>query len=967
MALPFLDIISGLTDVSGQLVEIYKLKRDGSFFDQQKYLAELKTQEEARAAERDVKKEVLLAHLGEERARADDLRAEKRELTSARLSMASAIKLDEHERELASAPYNTSSASLYDRVYSATEGGRKPALLLAPFFSDTDGPNESDSGPPAFRVAIRRAWMASSSSNDMAMLDGVISRPLRNTDLDILHLKEALGALPVVLVYGEIQQGKRVWSSVVSWNLVRGRPGDALSINFPALPLPEKSNELGTQERLDFEDALGGAVLTTVRLLANWFHAANYRRSPADLDLSGIPPQFAVGLAGAYEIAYELGIVDLLEARVDQCAVLERAGARESARSAAQEILGLVRSGGTADPLPIETLRTLRELLVSDDSAHQEAKNLVETASRRMVLDFLQPKKVMTRVRVVAAIDFGTHGSGFAWSVITDQNRKASSRQIKVRTQWDGQYVASAKNLSAVLFSEDSDERLEAWGFEARRLVQLHPDFRKRYTQNFKMQLASTSPEVGQEGYSNKPTETITLYLAELRKAALQDITSAGFADDQIRWCLTVPAIWDEAQKETMRTSAVDAGFPEDRRRLILALEPEAAAHHAKIAGLRTAGATGGRRASLEAIGSRFMIADCGGGTVDLTAYRSDRNSKLVEIGRDFGGPFGSEYLNVAFVDLVLSRRFGSHEFLANVIAEKPSAFAELVAGWERAKLSIDLGEDRNVFISIPAAIDRMMADDVRARLAEQQDGIDDHIVLKRAEVELVFETVVPSVLDLVDKQLDEMKRGSPNARNPIIILVGGFGASPYLQARLIEHVSGRAEVLVPPDPAVSVLYGATHFAYDPQTAARRSKFTYGCDAAHTFRQGIDLESRSFVGPDGVKRCNRFSRYVSAGQVVPVDEVVSHEYMPIWENQKTAPLDIYRTTLTDPIYVTKRTCEKIGSLTVDLTPVLQLPINRRGGELSMYFGETEIRAVAIVKETGEAIRTTLSFDSKTGV
>ena len=72
----------------------------------------------------------------------------------------------------------------------------------------------------------------------------------------------------------------------------------------------------------------------------------------------------------------------------------------------------------------------------------------------------------MLTQKVVAAVDFGTHGSGYAWSVISAQNQDAQRRLIKVRTQWPAQPVSSAKNLTALLV--DSIGQVVAWGLRGK-------------------------------------------------------------------------------------------------------------------------------------------------------------------------------------------------------------------------------------------------------------------------------------------------------------------------------------------------------------------------------------------------------------------------------------------------------------------------------------------------------------------
>lgn len=39
---------------------------------------------------------------------------------------------------------------------------------------------------------------------------------------------------------------------------------------------------------------------------------------------------------------------------------------------------------------------------------------------------------------------------------------------------------------------------------------------------------------------------------------------------------------------------------------------------------------------------SRYMVVDCGGGTVDITVHQVDKGEKLIELYRASGGPYGS-------------------------------------------------------------------------------------------------------------------------------------------------------------------------------------------------------------------------------------------------------------------------------------------------------------------------------------
>lgn len=62
-----------------------------------------------------------------------------------------------------------------------------------------------------------------------------------------------------------------------------------------------------------------------------------------------------------------------------------------------------------------------------------------------------------------------------------------------------------------------------------------------------------------------------------------------GFRLGDVRWVLTVPAIWSATAKQFMRLAAYEAGIASDREpgQLVIALEPEAAAVYMRTLRLR--------------------------------------------------------------------------------------------------------------------------------------------------------------------------------------------------------------------------------------------------------------------------------------------------------------------------------------------------------------------------------------------
>ncbi|MGP8300212.1 Hsp70 family protein [Streptomyces inhibens] len=470
---------------------------------------------------------------------------------------------------------------------------------------------------------------------------------------------------------------------------------------------------------------------------------------------------------------------------------------------------------------------------------------------------------------------------------------------------------------------------------------------------------------IGLSGSRRENAEAlITAYLRRLYDTAISQIQASGYGKADIRWCLTVPAIWTDEQKQTMRDIATRAGFPAEDGRLILALEPEAAAHYARVSGVNVAGSGSSDAGdSLMEPGCRFVVVDCGGGTVDLTAYENDADSRMVEIGLPTGGPYGSEEINRAFRDEHLLDRFGKLEILQDLADEHPDALLDLTEAWERAKLHFGPGETDPIYLTLPTAIDRRIGAVIRKRLSRKQDGVTDAIVVSADEARKLFDNVVPDILDLIDEQLKEIENtAGPGSREPVVILVGGFGASPLLQHAVKEHLKGRVQVLVPPDPGAAVLYGAAHFAYEPHTRARRSRLTYGTLYSPEFKEGVDPAEYRFLLSSGEAHCKkRFSKLVTRGDLVDTDQEAYDTYYPLEGTTRKLTFYLFSSTEPDPRYVIDPGCEYIGKITIDLKKVMAFALEDRGVTLYMRFGETEIKARAVVQKSGEEASTVLRF------
>jgi Hsp70 protein len=580
--------------------------------------------------------------------------------------------------------------------------------------------------------------------------------------------------------------------------------------------------------------------------------------------------------------------------------------------------------------------------------------------------------------RVAAAIDFGTHSTGYAWAPVDVINDTPADRKIQFRTQWPDQPVPAAKVLSAVLLGASGI--VDAWGYTARKRHRnsINALQGSSYYYGFKLALQRDAPS----GPLLLPAQENAVavaggYLREIVREALRNIGASGYQPGDIRWCITVPAIWgDEAMSRT-RQAAEAAGLPTDSERLLLVYEPEAAAVHCRIRGANLVGAEQDPGTVVLPASSRYMVVDCGGGTVDITSYRTDGSGQLEQIGQVSGGMLGSEYVNHAFITEIVADRLGGLEAVTDLARYHENALLQLVDAWEERKHTVAAVAAHDGFVRIDEPVhvplNRLVyraleeiVPDLSERLLRLQ-GDDNHIVMQPPELVKLFDSVVTRILDSVDEQLAAMEVQCGRTEGlETVLLVGGFAQSAYLQLRLSEHLRNRAHVRVPPVGAQAVLAGAVHICYNPELIlARRSRYTYGFAIDHYFEQGVDEEDRKYISGYGETLCrNRFSKIVTINQTVPTDYEVKMAVHATGPDDSNVGIRLFSSTETDPRYVNG--CTARGQFSVDMSSTAGkgLPIDERGVDLVFKFGGAEITVLATEVASGRTVSQVIRFEQQ---
>lgn len=169
-----------------------------------------------------------------------------------------------------------------------------------------------------------------------------------------------------------------------------------------------------------------------------------------------------------------------------------------------------------------------------------------------------------------------------------------------------------------------------------------------------------------------------------------------------IRWVITVPAIWSDPAKAFMRTAAIKAGI--DPGMLTIALEPEAAALYVKHLPVEKRLDTN-KEMVLQAFapGSKYIVVDAGGGTIDITAHEMQDDGHVKEIIKANGGNWGGTKVDEEYMDFI--KCLIGEDTTKYIDENLPSLFFEASRDFEIAKHTIKPNSDIKFNVRFPAQI----------------------------------------------------------------------------------------------------------------------------------------------------------------------------------------------------------------------------------------------------------------------
>lgn len=394
---------------------------------------------------------------------------------------------------------------------------------------------------------------------------------------------------------------------------------------------------------------------------------------------------------------------------------------------------------------------------------------------------------------------------------------KLNSQQADVKTtivQWpDSNNLLEGYTSEKVPTELTHDSNGWRWGFQIKEDEQRHQWFKlnldsghakevSRFTINYPDTKALPLGYNGATGAFVLATQYLTCLKEHARKILKLKLGEGIINSTPIRYIITVPAIWDDAAKARTRKCAVNAGMGTDIR---IISEPEAAVVHALDI-------MDPHNLKVE---DTFVLCDAGGGTVDLISYTVTRLEPKLEIREAVAGcgeACGSIFLNRIF------RKY-LEEQLEDVEGVGDDTIGDAMADFENSAKRKFTGEEKDVIIRVTG-----LADNVAKKIKRQR------MTISSSTVKALFEPIISSITTLVLNQLKQTKTAKA------VILVGGFGQSPYLRKCLEQVVGNTVEVLQPPYGWTAVVRGALIKALNEEIpsisriaiASRVSRKAYG-------------------------------------------------------------------------------------------------------------------------------------------
>ena len=361
-----------------------------------------------------------------------------------------------------------------------------------------------------------------------------------------------------------------------------------------------------------------------------------------------------------------------------------------------------------------------------------------------------------------------------------------------------------------------------------------------------------------------------------------------------------------------------------DPRRLIIALEPEGAA----IAIEQNDGPKF----------SKYMIVDCGGGTVDICIHEKvkgySQKTTIREIAMPSGGKWGGIYVDsqfAAFLETVFSV-----DCINKIKQDFLHAWNDIIDAFQAAKRDFQTecailkngtittaSKEAEVCIEAPisfvGAVEKIYGKDMQEILKRKQSEMRFEFgmfEISAKKMKSFFRPVISNLLQHIDRIMAENRTKCYQLQ--AIHLVGGFSESQLLQNSIKREFESRLEVIVSGSAKIDIVRGAVLFGISPSIISERiSSTTYGLGVTVNFDPQKHDKKYKFKNEEGIDKCrNIFWLMVEKNTpITSSNHTFSQNLTPLNKHDTTCHVNVYTAENPKIIYTTDPGVKLVGQVT----------------------------------------------------
>ncbi|KAF7188334.1 Heat shock 70 kDa protein 12B [Pseudocercospora fuligena] len=540
------------------------------------------------------------------------------------------------------------------------------------------------------------------------------------------------------------------------------------------------------------------------------------------------------------------------------------------------------------------------------------------------------------RLRLVVGIDFGTTYSGVSFVGTEGRQAKVLEDVLCVR-EWPGpgrQGDYSWKTPSRLAYGhenpsedgaddDDNDAPDNCYGFEVAPNMKsyswmkllLDPLQREKHDDPTLSQFVGNGVLACPP--NKKSVDLCADYLTEISRFAYKEMVKKlgqeMVKETPMDFWITVPAVWsDKAKSDTLRAvrkaaQQAKVQIHQDSHCFLIS-EPEAAAV-AVISAL-----TQGNSQSQIKAGDNVLVCDCGGGTVDITTYEIaavEPKLQFRELQVGTGGKCGSTWIDRHFMNW-MEQKFGkAYTDLSLEIRGPTSRFMKDFEGFKR-----DFGKFNN-----PAKRYKLPLSLRGVARSKNYDDRNSYVILHNEDLKSMFDPVVAQIFDLLEQQRSNATQQPQSKPIDLVLLVGGFGESVYLNDQLRAWCQGHGMRLICPEHAQSAIVrgAALSGLHEIQPISRRSRRHYGFELAEAFdRRRHKAEDAFYDDWDGRKMASGNMYWkLNKGDIVNDTTSIEFTFISLVRDGRSSTIDVYACDLDEaPDHVRDQGVKKLAEIRV---------------------------------------------------